>query len=286
MNRPICVFSLALICAACATAPSDPTTAPAACQVDRSSNHEQLSGVLWMQTSAEYAAITRGTFRQAAAALDTALAKPEHTAALEQTEPYADKPPAVILDVDETVLDNSPHQAQRVIDGGLFDRTIWGEWVEQGSAQWVPGAKEFLAYAAERGVTVFLVTNRTTEEEAATRRNLEMLGYPIPADPDQLLTKGEFDTSSEKSERRRHVASTHRILLLLGDDLNDFLPARLDNPADRLALVRQHESRFGRDWFVLPNPNYGSWDRALSARDTDACGQLDHRRSKLEGFRR
>lgn len=255
-------------------------SAPVPCQVDRSVVHEQLTGTLWVQTSAEYSLITQQTYRAATQAMEAALMDPSLTAALEQVGPFADKPPAIILDVDETVLDNSPFQAGLIKNGATYSSDSWVQWVARASAQWVPGAHEFLTRAHELGVAVFLVTNRKVEEEADTRRNLARLGAALPAAPDYLLSRNERDAwTSDKTSRRAFVARDYRVLLLIGDDLNDFTfaAAPLD---ERQAIAATHAGRFGTSWFMLPNPVYGSWERAL-VDASNPCAAIEQQRSAL-----
>lgn len=124
----------------------------------RSQGSENLNSVLWMQTSAEYQAVTRQTYAAGKAALEKALADPRWTAALEQvpdiTGNYDKYPPAVILDLDETVLDNSPIQARNVVKQQGFTDAAWQAWVKEQKAGVIAGAHEFLAYAHGRGSTL------------------------------------------------------------------------------------------------------------------------------------
>ena len=124
----------------------------------------------------------------------------------------------------------------------------------------MPGAEDFLAAARDRGTAVFFVTNRTLEEEEATVDNLRALGIAVI--PEEILANGENGWTSDKTARREFVARTHRILLLIGDDLGDFIPARL-TPEERVAATEEHAAWWGERWFLFPNPMYGSWDRAL-----------------------
>ena len=102
-------------------------------------------------------------------------------------------------------------------------------------------------------------------EEVA--RNLEGLGFPVEVNFDTVLLRGEREewSQSEKASRRAHVASTHRIVMLIGDDLGDFLPGIRVSKAERDRIVQPYESWWGRRWFVLPNPMYGSWEGALTS---------------------
>jgi acid phosphatase len=216
--------------------------------------------------------------------MDEALADRNRTAALEQTGAYQDKLPAVILDIDETILNSAPFQAQLVLDQSDFDPAFWTDWVKEAKANWVPGAKQFIEYAREKNVAVIFITNRTAEEEASTRNNFSALGYTVSGTPDHLLTKEEqTHWTSDKTSRRAHVANSHRILLLIGDDLNDFVYAK-GTPNERRATITPHIDRIGVDWFLVPNPLYGSWERALYQFATD-CEMIDEKRSHLKGFK-
>jgi acid phosphatase len=153
--------------------------------------------------------------------------------------------------------------------GGEFDPESWSRWVEESRAPPVPGAPEFLAVADSLGVTVFYVTNRDAPQEAATRRNLEAAGLPLEPDVDTILLRGERDDwVSDKLSRRTAVAERYRVILLVGDDFNDFVAANLPR-AERDRLVERYRDRWGERWIVLPNPIYGSWERALYSEATD-----------------
>jgi acid phosphatase len=194
------------------------------------------------------------------------------------------------MDVDETVLDNSEPQAVMLRQGtcfGEFD-AFWDRWVAERRAPAVPGAVEFIRAARQardaggRAVRVFFVTNRECSPRAGgtapcpqeddTRRNLESLGLGSPTLADDLMLKGEQPAwGSEKLSRRQAIARTHRIVLNLGDDLADFLPeVRRASVADRERARCGHRELWGRGWFLVPNPMYGSWLVALGP-DLDAA---------------
>ena len=228
---------------------------------------DRLNAVLWLQTSAEYRMIARSTYRAASQALELALADPAWSAALEQSGDLSGLPPAVIVDVDETVLDNSPYEASMILRGLSFERQSWLDWVHRAAATSVPGALAFARRAEALGVLVFYVTNRDADEEDATRRNLVAAGFPVHDEVDTVLLRGERpEYVSDKSSRRAEIAARYRILLLVGDDLNDFLPALAD-PDRRISVATEHAGRFGERWFLLPNADYGSWERALYDND-------------------
>ena len=235
------------------------------CSTDRQT-HEGLRAVLWVQTSAEYGACAEQAYRAAKEKLHLAIRNKDWTAAPEQLKDYQHLPPAVILDVDRTVLDNSPFQGQLVKEGGAFTRDRWEKWVLMARAPPVPGALEFVKYAESKNVEIFYVTNRTANLEQATRKNLEGLGFPTKREPDTVLMRKEEGWGSDKSSRRSHVAKDYRILLLLGDDFNDFVSGVRGKGVtltDRTRLANQYKSCWGEKWIMLPNPVYGSWEGAL-----------------------
>lgn len=243
-----------------------PVTVPSA-STSQSAGHPLLFAVLWTQTAAEYQALNRQVFASAGRALEQALAEPSWTAAIEQTGAFHSLPPAVIVDIDETVLDNSPFEARMIREGGSFTPESWAGWVSEASAEPVPGALEFARRAAALGVTVFYVSNRDAEGEEATRLNLRQKGFPVSDEVDAVLLRGERPewSESEKSPRRSSVARAYRILLLIGDDLGDFAPNARVSRAERDAIVQRHDEWWGTRWFVVPNPMYGSWEGALTA---------------------
>lgn len=229
--------------------------------------HDGLAAVAWFQTSAEFEASALATYNAATLSLDRALADKKWTAATEQVgQKFTKLPPAIIVDVDETVLDNSAYQARLIADGGEFGKETWGPWVGEAKAIAIPGAKEFLTTAAKKGARVFYVSNRDTGEQAEhTRKNLADLGFPDADDLDTFLFRDESKGWKMKSPRRAEIAKTHRVVIVVGDNLFDFIEE--DKPARerRAALVTEHSAWWGTRWFMLANPMYGSWDDALIA---------------------
>lgn len=252
--------------------------------------HQKLIATLWVQTAPEWKGVCEQAYRAARLALDRSLRDKRSAAALEQSGPaagkYWKKKPAVVLDIDETVLDNSPGQARQVASNTDFVPADWTRWVAAARALPIPGALEFCKYADSRGVRVVFVTNRTAADEAATRQNLQKAGFPLYSDFDNVLTRGEkpeWDTS-DKGTRRAAVAEKFRIVMLVGDDLGDFLPGVRVDPAKRRALAEPHRARWGNQWIVLPNPGYGSWEEALydSPKSSDPEERMRQKRRYLD----
>jgi 5'-nucleotidase (lipoprotein e(P4) family) len=276
---------LAFLLTACATVPATapPPAVPPPSAAPCNPGHSLVNATLWMQTSAEYDAAALQTFAAARQALDAALADPSWVGAVEETGNDPAQPPAVVLDLDETALDNSPFETRMIRQGKTYDSKAWDQWTSESAATAVPGAAEFLAYARSRGVTPFYVTNRDLEEEAGTRRNLERLGFPLDPAVDTLLVQGKNGwTTSDKSPRRAHVAASYRLLLLVGDDLNDFAPASGKSREERDAIVRERASWWGTRWFVVPNPMYGSWERAAIGTGGTPCELLQRKVDVLQ----
>ena len=231
-----------------------------------------------MQTALEYEATALQAYRLAQMQLDAALANPSWTAAIEQTgDPSTLRQTAVIVDVDETVLDNSFYQARMIRDRTEYASATWDPWVQEARATAIPGALAFAKYAASKGVTIFYVTNRTSNLEAATRRNLSALGFPVQtsgatdAPIDTVLPRGERPEwqASAKGPRRAHVAQGYRILLLIGDDLGDFVADASGTAAERKSKTSPQEDWWGRRWIMVPNPSYGSWERSVIGSSKD-----------------
>lgn len=233
----------------------------------RNSSHESLGAVLWTQTSAEYAAGTLQAYNLAATNLDRALADQQWTAVLEQREAYSVLPPAVILDLDQTVLDTSSYNARIILNYGSHSSQRFAEWCSDSTAPAIPGVKHFLDRAVERGVTVIYISARAESLRECTTKNLRSLGLPLAGQQHLLLKDGT--PATRKTLQRSRAAAQHRILLLIGDDLSDFVDGAKSDRDTRRALVAKHAGRWARQWIVLPNPMYGSWSASLYGFDRE-----------------
>jgi 5'-nucleotidase (lipoprotein e(P4) family) len=231
------------------------TAAPAArCEAD---NEYQEGAILWTQTSGEARALAYQAFALARIMLDRDL----------RTTRRGGKRRAVVVDADETVLDNSRFQATLLKNCQGYSSQRWSEWVRREEAEAIPGAVAFLRYAASRGVRVFYITNRKESEKAATASNLKKLGFPGVSD-ETVLVRPEAGSSS-KEPRRRAVAAKYRIVLLAGDNLNDFAEVfeQSRTVADRREAVERNRAEVGARFIVLPNVMYGDWENAVYGYD-------------------
>ena len=228
----------------------------------RDLKEQNIMSVLYQQTAAERLAGSLQTFRSAKHALDNALADPSWSALPGQD--IQNKKPAIIVDVDETVLDNTAYEARMIIDGTKYPEG-WIGWGKEAAATEVPGAKDFLNYVASKDVTIFYVTNRVVELKEATKKNLTKLGIPWDQTKDTVLMRGENNWDSDKGPRRTLVGNEYRVLLLVGDNLGDFVDAKDNNlsPNNRKNIVENYADYWGVNWFMLQNIAYGDWEGAL-----------------------
>jgi 5'-nucleotidase (lipoprotein e(P4) family) len=243
-------------------------TLPTTSQVNADdAGSDYLLATLWYQRSQECRANIETQFELAKLRLDQAL-KDRHWTAVpeEQKEKFKHKPPAVILDIDETVLDNTPFVGWLVDNGTYYNQAVWPDWdrwIQAGRAKALPGAIEFVNYALSKGVKVFYISNRVDTQEEATRKNLIAEGFVLDEHEDTVLLRHErSEWDSKKSARRKVVAEKYRILLLLGNDLEDFVDSARTDFQERDRLFVKYRSLWGRQWIVLPCPLYGSWDEA------------------------
>ena len=265
-----CLAAIALTAfMGCATpvqpqAPATQGIAARAVQTQAPPANDLLNAVLWMQRSVEYKASTITAFALARIRLDQAMADPNWTAApKEQTGAYQTLPHAIVLDVDESIVDNSAYQAWMTMNDTTFDPKTWNAFVNTVTSLAIPGAVEFAKYADARGVKVFYISNRTAEEESATRKNLEKLGFPMGGNVDTILmTRKQPDWGSAKGTRRAYVAKNYRILLNVGDNFADFVDEYRGTEAERLKVFEQYKERWGREWIMIANPSYGSFESA------------------------
>lgn len=227
-----------------------PSPAPASPAVSFPTNEHTVQAVLWVQRSGEYRALCHQAFNLARRVLDEEL----------KTTPAPKKKRAVVVDIDETVLDNSPYQARLIKTRQSYATATWRQWVDLARAEAMAGAVEFLKHASSRGVEVFYISNRRTEEHDGTLANLRAKGFPHADDAHLLLRTAE----GSKTKRRATVSATHEIVLLMGDNLNDFSDVfEGKDPAGRIAEVEKLAKDFGRRFIMLPNPLYGDFEDSI-----------------------
>lgn len=208
----------------------------------------KLWSSMWQQKAAEYRALCFQAYNIAHLRVDQNILK----------SPV--KPWAIVTDVDETLLDNSPNSVHQALLGKDYEPAAWKEWTSMAKADTVPGAPSFLKYAATKGIEVYYITNREESERAATLKNLQLYGFPN-ADNEHLILR---QTTSSKESRRQDVAKKHEIMMLLGDNLADF-SSLFDHKtvAERLHNTEEQAALFGKLFIIIPNANYGDWESSL-----------------------
>lgn len=272
-KRDIYVFVL-IVCSISATYFVTSSTAqqsPAAAQV-AANNEYQAGATLWMQKAAEYRALAYQAFNLARWQLDADLDK-KNIKKLPRDE--RKKPRAIVVDIDETVLDNSPAQAADIKARKPFALPEWYAWGEMRKAKAIPGSVEFLNYAVSKGARIFFVSNRDEVQKQATIDNLKNVGFVDVTAENVLLRQkdAQGNNISTKQPRRDEISKKYRIVLLMGDNLDDLSDVfERRSVADRFAEVDSVKNEWGKRWIVLPNAMYGTWESAIYeyARLTDA----------------
>ena len=239
----------------------------------KNDNDYKIQAQVWTQNSAEYRALCYQAFNAAKMNLD----------ALFFFEKEYDKPLAIIADVDETVLDNSPYDGKLILNNTTYNRESWVEWGNLEIAKAIPGSLEFLIYASEKNVEIFYISNRYSEQLEATVNNLKKLGFP-DAKESNVLLRGD---SRSKSERRKSVSDNYEIIMLIGDNLSDFndeFEIKLyDERSDQTDKLK---NEFGTKLIVLPNPNYGDWESngLFGGKSFDNFQKDSIRKSKIKSY--
>ncbi|MBS0220143.1 MAG: 5-nucleotide phosphatase [Proteobacteria bacterium] len=231
--------------------------------------NDLLLATLWNQRSVEYKGNALTVYALARIRLDEALADKSWTAApVEQKGDFGNLPPAIVLDVDETVLDNSPYEVWMMKANQSFSTKTWNQFCAAQISKAIPGAVEFTQYADSKGVKVFYISNRDAVTEKDTRENMEKLGFPMGGNVDTFLMQNEKPGwGSQKGSRRAVIAKDYRILLNFGDNLGDFDDRYRSSEAERLKVFEEDKAHWGRDWLVIANPTYGSFDTAPFGHD-------------------
>jgi len=243
----ILVYSLAVLSVSCAT-----QTGTTQKQTQRELNDIALNGkvysALWQQNAGEFRALCYQAFNMATLIVEQE-SKRQHL-----------RPVAIVTDIDETFLDNSPYAVTQAQKGNEFDPATWLEWTSKGEAKAYPGAVEFFNFAASKNVTVFYISNRNENDKAGTLKNLKELGFPF-ADEGHLLVMKE---TSNKEARRNEVMKNFDIFMYLGDNLSDFSEVFYHKTQSERNQITDELSRdFGSKFIVLPNSGYGDWESSL-----------------------
>lgn len=221
---------------------------------DTLNNSEHLSmATLWYQKAAEVKAIYYQNYNFAKTILDKNIKK-------DRFKLKKKMPKAIITDIDETVLDNSPYNASLILTGKSYNKESWKKWVDEKRAKALPGAVDFCNYAKEKSVEIFYVSNRSEKDIDATIENLIKEGFPY-ADKEHLFLKTK---TSDKTERRNKILENYDVILYLGDNLRDFDETFGGRGSDfGFGITNENKETFGTKFIVFPNPMYGEWEKGF-----------------------
>ncbi len=262
MKKLLFSFAAASMMLACSSSQSSLSNAQSGPSED-----SKLSAVLWQQTSAEYEALCHQAFNAAAyrlaiisnSGLDV-IDQETGAAIVDQSSP--NKKMAIVMDLDETVLDNSPYNGWLIENNKTYNAESWTEWCNLAKAELVPGALEFIEKSKNQGIKIMYISNRSVDDLEATISNLQNSG--ITVDRSDVLLKTE---NSEKIKRREQVMGSYNIVMLIGDNLADFTDAFDQKLSinERKVLIEKYRNDFGKKFIVLPNVMYGDWENTLKS---------------------
>ncbi len=235
-------------------------------------SEQNMMSTNWFQTSGEAKALYLQAYNIATEKLKIALKKPTN------------KPYSIVLDLDETVLDNSAYSAKNIKNGKNWSQKTWDEWVNMAEAEALPGAKEFLEFASKNKVHIYYISDRYDYQLDATLRNLEKLGIPVQ-DRNHILLKEKSDKSG-KNNRREQVKKHTNLIMLFGDNLSDFDDFSTKSVEDRNEKVEKLGKEFGDKFIIFPNPMYGAFETAIyGGKFGDAKTLIEARSKSLKVYK-
>lgn len=265
--RPKSNYIYALVLVVCSSAAtyfvSSSSAQPGVKPAPKADMEYSTGATLWVQKSAEYRALAYQAFNVARWQLDLdRMGKTKD----EVPKPERKKPRAVMVDIDETMLENSPEQGRRILAGEGFDLTPWYAWSQKRSAKAVPGAVDFVNYATSKGVKVFFASNRDELQKPETLDNLRSVGFTDVTPENVMLRQKDANGKniSTKEPRREFIRQKYRIVMFIGDNLDDHSNIFESKPIpERFSLTDQNRGLFGKRYIMLPNPVYGTWESAV-----------------------
>lgn len=262
---------LGLLLAGGATATACAAQSGNRAESDDDLNNSLLWATAWKQTAAEYFALCHQAYNLARLRVDLAI----------ENRTSGDKPLAIITDLDDTAMHARSYWGYLINQGlEFFDDAIWDEWLPENEITAAPGAKDFFDYCATQNVEVFYVTNRDQGERTYeyAMKQLEFLEFPY-ADDAHLYV---FRDTSDKSPARAEVETKFEVVVMLGDNLNDYQrDYYVTGIEERMRLMERDRDHFGREFILLPNPTDGHWVRAIFG-DSEPQPTRENRRLLME----
>ena len=202
------------------------------------SENKLPNDVRWVVNSTEYKSLCHQTYNHATLQLN------------QYNDMKKNKKLAIIMDLDETVLDNSQYQIDIFEKNESYKPETWAKWVLKEEAKLVPGAKEFIDIVREKGIQLIFISNRMNARLKATINNMKKC--KVSSESDIYLLR--LDKADKKTVRRNEVYTASgrmskyqkfEIALYIGDAMGDFPTKDFD--------------KFGNNQIILPNPMYGKW---------------------------
>ncbi len=217
-------------------------------------NSEHLTmGTLWYQRAAEVQAIYLQNFNLAKMLVEKNVKKDRLKIKKRKTK-------AIITDIDETILNNSPYTSSLILNGTSYKKDSWAKWVNEKRAKALPGAVDFCNFAKEKGLEIFYVSNRSAKSTDVTIENLKNEGFPF-ADKEHMFLKTK---TSDKTERRNKILENFDVILYLGDNLRDFDEIFAHRGDDfGFGITHENKETFGTKFIIFPNPMYGEWEKGF-----------------------
>ncbi len=237
--------------------------------VSEYTGEKQITAVAWYQTSAENKALYYQIYKLAKSALKENVEKNKKS----------ELPLAIITDLDETVVNNSPYNARMAKRNTNYDRESWNEWIISEKAEALPGAVDFFNYAKSLGVEIFYLSNRKESTLKATMENMKRLGFPSVEEKNYYLKTD----SSHKQARRDSILKSYNVIMYLGDNMADFSADFNDRDTVDFgaSTVEKYKDEIGSKFIVFPNPMYGEWIKAIYGNNYDKTPA-----EKMEAFKK
>mgnify|MGYP001175692434 FL=1 len=217
------------------------------CESNNSISNKEHS-MYWHKNSAEYKALCIQAYNIARKKLDIELSK-DHSNNL-----------AIVVDIDETILDNTPYNEMLIEKKESYNQKNWSDWVNKKIAKAIPGSIDFLTYADSSGVEIIYLSNRKIENYKPTKLNLQKLGFPFKKNTQMLLRENTRDKKS-----RRNAIEEYKVIMYLGDNLGDFEGDYFNkNNKERWDIANSEGKLYGDKFILIPNLIYGDWERGFN----------------------
>lgn len=243
----------------------------------------KTTAVYWQQNSAEYEALCYQAFNAAQSYLNQFIDGFDAEGNYVSNE-QGDKKQAIIMDIDETILNNSPYNGYLIKNQTDFSYQTWINWTSMASAELIPGALEFINNATKAGIEIFFISNRTEQELDFTIQNLREKGVQLK---EENILLGSSGLNSEKTSRRNLISPSFDVIMLIGDNLADFHDVFESDImlSQRKEIVESFQNEFGKKYIILPNVMYGGWEPVEPSEDPSIKEPVKDLDQYIESFK-